>query len=200
MFNHTPTDTAQTPFATAEIGEFINQIAEKTANAGIESEFDPNAVALPQTTEDVQKAQVEAAAKAEENLYECHHLTGKAKHPGKIVETPGLANIKPPRPTHRPRLPKNLIESGEVSEIQLERIIYAGQAHSQRLLCDWGARRNLNRRRDGSRQNNHALRHYPRQLVCRQKKNGLVQRQIRFNQSRQGRDAAARNKHPDSTR
>lgn len=140
MFNHTPTGTAQTPFATAEIGEFINQIAEKTANVGIESEFDPNAVALPQTTEDVQEARVEAAAKAEENLYECHHLTGGAKHPGKIVETPGLANIKPPRPTHRPRVPKNLIKSGEVSEIQLERIIYAGQAHSQRLPCDRGAR------------------------------------------------------------
>ncbi|MDQ3374710.1 MAG: strawberry notch family protein, partial [Acidobacteriota bacterium] len=42
----------------------------------------------------------------EENLYRCHHLTGGAKHPGTIVETPGLANIKPPRPSYRPRLPK----------------------------------------------------------------------------------------------
>lgn len=59
-----------------------------------------------------------------ENLYECHHLTGGAKHPGRIVETPGLANIKPPRPTYRPRLPKKLIENGgEISGIQLERII-----------------------------------------------------------------------------
>lgn len=69
----------------------------------------------------------------EENLYECRYLTGGTKHPGKIVETPGLANIKPPPPTYRPRLPKTLIENGEISEIQLERIIYAGQAHEQRL-------------------------------------------------------------------
>lgn len=68
-----------------------------------------------------------------ENLYFCHHLTGGATHPGIIVETPGLANIKPPRPAHRPRLPRELITSGKISEIQLERVIYAGQAHAQRL-------------------------------------------------------------------
>lgn len=70
----------------------------------------------------------------EENLYESCHLTGGADHPGRIVETPGLANIKPPRPTHRPHLPRKLIETGGgISAIQLERIIYAGQAHAQRL-------------------------------------------------------------------
>ena len=68
-----------------------------------------------------------------ENLYRCNHLTGGAKHPGRIVETPGLANIKPPRPVYRPYLPKELIETGKISEIQLERIIYAGQAHTQFL-------------------------------------------------------------------
>ena len=68
-----------------------------------------------------------------ENLYRCYHLKNGAKHPGRIVETPGLANIKPPRPTYRPYLPKELIESGKISEIQLERIIYAGQAHTQFL-------------------------------------------------------------------
>ncbi len=78
--------------------------------------------------------------KAEENLYECRHLTGGARHPGKIVETPGLANIVPPRPTYRPRLPKRLIETGGISEIQLERVIYAGQAHAQHLPGNSGAR------------------------------------------------------------
>ena len=70
---------------------------------------------------------------SEENLYLCHHLTGGATHPGIIVETAGLANIKPPRPVYRPRLPIDLITSGKISEIQLERIIYAGQAHGQFL-------------------------------------------------------------------
>ena len=71
--------------------------------------------------------------KPTENLYFCHHLTGGAAHPGNIVETAGLANIKPPRPVHRPRLPVDLITSGKISQIQLERIIYAGQAHAQKL-------------------------------------------------------------------
>lgn len=68
-----------------------------------------------------------------ENLYCCHHLTGGAAHPGVIVETAGLANIKPPPPVYHPRLPLELITGGKISEIQLERIIYAGQAHEQRL-------------------------------------------------------------------
>jgi hypothetical protein len=71
--------------------------------------------------------------KPSENLYFCHHLTGGASHPGTIVETAGLANIKPPRPVYHPRLPRELITSGKISEIQLERVIYAGQAHAQRL-------------------------------------------------------------------
>jgi len=50
-----------------------------------------------------------------------------------FVETPGLVNIKPPRPAYRPILPIELIASGKISEIQLERIIYAGQSHVSRL-------------------------------------------------------------------
>ncbi len=71
--------------------------------------------------------------KPDENLYFCHHLSGGAPHPGVIVETAGLANIKPPRPVYRPRLPLELMTSGKISQIQLERIIYAGQSHAQRL-------------------------------------------------------------------
>jgi hypothetical protein len=71
--------------------------------------------------------------KTGENIYLCHHLTGGATHPGNVVETAGLANIKPPRPTYRPKLPVELVSSGKISEIQLERVIYAGQAHNQFL-------------------------------------------------------------------
>jgi hypothetical protein len=71
--------------------------------------------------------------KASENLYFCHHLIGGASHPGIVVETPGLANIKPPRPVYHPCLPVELVTNGKISQIQLERIIYAGQAHGQRL-------------------------------------------------------------------
>lgn len=127
--------------------ESLNRIVDNAKDIVAETEFDLSAVAVSQTMDLQPQADVEA--KFEENLYECHHLTGGAKHPGKITETPGLANIKSPRPTHRPRLPKNLIEVGQVSEIQLERIIYAGQAHSRFLPCDRGASRDFHRRRDG---------------------------------------------------
>lgn len=66
-------------------------------------------------------------------VYALHYLTGGAKHPGLMVETPGLANVPPPPITYRPYLPQNLNESGLVSEIQFEHIVYAGQAHAQRL-------------------------------------------------------------------
>ena len=113
-----------------------------------------NLSTLPQQSEDRNEAETQTPATqntenvqfnghqsvTEENLYFCAHLTGGAKHPGKIVETPGLANIKPPRPVHRPQIPKSLVESGEISEIQFERIIYAGQAHSQFLPSEGGGK------------------------------------------------------------
>lgn len=61
------------------------------------------------------------------------HIVGGSPHPGVIVETPGLANVEPPPISYRPHLPKELSETGKLSAMQLERIIYAGQAHEQRL-------------------------------------------------------------------
>ncbi len=115
---------------------FDNKIVDIEENQVSKHEFDLANNQLSQNGDPFPQA----AVKTEENLYECHHLTGGAKHPGTIIETPGLANIKPPRPTYRPQLPKKLIESGEISEIQLERIIYAGQAHTQLLACAGAAR------------------------------------------------------------
>ncbi len=66
-------------------------------------------------------------------IYAPHYLIGGAKHPGLIVETSGLANVAPPPITYRPHLPQNLNRDGLISEFQFERVIYAGQAHAQRL-------------------------------------------------------------------
>ena len=52
---------------------------------------------------------------------------------GLIVKTFGLANVAPPPITYRPHLPHELNAKNLVSEIQFERVIYAGQAHTQRL-------------------------------------------------------------------
>lgn len=65
--------------------------------------------------------------------YVPRYVVGGASHPGVIVEPPGLANVEPPPITYRPHLPKELSESAKLSAMQIERIIYAGQAHGQRL-------------------------------------------------------------------
>ena len=67
------------------------------------------------------------------NIYSPRFINGGSPHPGVIVEPPGLANVEPPHIRYRPRLPKHLSETGKLSAMQLERIIYAGQAHEQRL-------------------------------------------------------------------
>lgn len=65
--------------------------------------------------------------------YSPRHIVGGAPHPGVIVETPGLANVEPPPIRYRPHLPTELATTGKLSAMQIERIIYAGQAHEQRL-------------------------------------------------------------------
>lgn len=85
---------------------------------------------------DESKQRISAGRGRPENeplIYVPHYLRGGAKHPGLIVETPGLANVAPPPIVYRPHLPQNLSGQGLVSQFQFERIIYAGQAHRQRL-------------------------------------------------------------------
>lgn len=65
--------------------------------------------------------------------YAPRFVIGGASHPGVIVETPGLANVEPPPIFYRPHLPRELSDSGKLSAMQFERIIYAGQAHEQKL-------------------------------------------------------------------
>lgn len=105
MLHYASTEIAGTSVVAVADGAFSNQIVEIEEIYISKTEFDSTGKPLTQNGD----APLVEAEKVEENLYECHHLTNGAKHPGKIVETPKLANIKPPRPTHRPRLPKNLI-------------------------------------------------------------------------------------------
>jgi len=65
--------------------------------------------------------------------YASRFIIGGATHPGVIVEPPGLANVEPPPIQYRPYLPRQLSETGKLSSMQIERIVYAGQAHAQRL-------------------------------------------------------------------
>ncbi|MGN0843851.1 MAG: strawberry notch-like NTP hydrolase domain-containing protein, partial [Kiritimatiellia bacterium] len=58
---------------------------------------------------------------------------GAKPHPTPLVESSAMAAVLPPDPTYRPILPQQAIEAGMPSAAQLETVVYAGQAHEQKL-------------------------------------------------------------------
>lgn len=70
--------------------------------------------------------------------YVSQRLHGGIEHPAPLVESAAMAAVIPPPITYRPHLDAQLVIDGALSNIQLERICYAGQRHSQRLTS--GAR------------------------------------------------------------
>jgi predicted RNA methylase len=75
-------------------------------------------------------------------LYEAYTLQsiripGAQPHPTKLVQSAAMASVAPPKPSYRPHLPANVVADGNLSDAQLERIIYAGEAHSEFLAGAW---------------------------------------------------------------
>jgi hypothetical protein len=66
-------------------------------------------------------------------LYAPAKLKGGRPHPAVIVESSSMAAVTPPDITHRPHLAPEIVSQGRLSDVQLERVIYAGQRHEQRL-------------------------------------------------------------------
>lgn len=60
-------------------------------------------------------------------------VSGAKPHPAKVSESAAMAAVSLPKLTYKPSLPKNIIEDGILSDVQIEAVSYAGQAHSQRL-------------------------------------------------------------------
>lgn len=66
-------------------------------------------------------------------------IPGAKSHPGHLVESAAMAAVEPVAPTYRPNLPQRIVTRGNLSEPQIEAVVYAGQAH-EKLLPD-GRRR-----------------------------------------------------------
>jgi len=55
-------------------------------------------------------------------------VRGTEPHPANVVESTAMASVEPPDVTHRHRVPAEVLVEGRVSDLQLEDVIYAGQA------------------------------------------------------------------------
>ena len=77
-----------------------------------------------------------------EALYEGYELqsiriAGAQPHPTRLVQSAAMASVAPPRPSHWPCLPANVVSDGLLSDAQLESVIYAGEAHGGHLAGSW---------------------------------------------------------------
>ena len=60
-------------------------------------------------------------------------LSGSKKHITPLVESAAMADTKPPKTDYTPNIPNESIKSGNLTDAQLEAIIFAGTAHSKFL-------------------------------------------------------------------
>ena len=80
--------------------------------------------------------------KLSDTLYEPYTLqsiriVGARPHPTRLVQSAAMSSVAPPKPSYRPHLPATLVEQGQLSDAQLESVIYAGEAHADHLTGNW---------------------------------------------------------------
>jgi P-loop containing NTP hydrolase pore-1/C-terminal domain on Strawberry notch homologue len=83
---------------------------------------------------DIEEGTVFAAYRVQKAI-----VRGAHPHPANVVESTAMACVEPPDVTYRHHLPADVIAEGRVSNLQLEDVIYAGQATS--VLLPDGARK-----------------------------------------------------------
>lgn len=64
------------------------------------------------------------------------YIPGAKPHPSPVVESAAMASVESPDITYSPAIPKDIVESGKLSDVQLEAITYAGQSHAKTLPPD----------------------------------------------------------------
>lgn len=62
-------------------------------------------------------------------------VRGAHPHPANVVESAAMASVEPPDPNYQHHLPQDVVAEGRISDLQLEDVIYAGQA-TESILPD----------------------------------------------------------------
>jgi hypothetical protein len=62
-------------------------------------------------------------------------IPGAQAHPTDLVESSALASVLTPEPSYAPHFHPEIIQKGLLSDVQLETVIYAGEAHSKYLAA-----------------------------------------------------------------
>jgi hypothetical protein len=81
--------------------------------------------ALTPHSVDIEEGTVFAAYRVQKAV-----VRGSLPHPANVVESTAMACVEPPDVTYRHHLPADVIVEGRVSNLQIEDVIYAGQATS----------------------------------------------------------------------
>lgn len=84
--------------------------------------------ALTPQSVDIEEGTVFAAYRVQKAV-----VRGAQPHPANVVESTAMACVEPPDVTYRHHLPADVIAEGRVSNLQIEDVIYAGQATSAQL-------------------------------------------------------------------
>lgn len=92
----------------------------------------------PVAADDKPKGEAASQADLGDSLYESYRpqrmrVAGAQPHVSAMVESAAMSAVAPPPPVYKPSLSPDIVEKGILSEVQLEPVLYAGQAHENFL-------------------------------------------------------------------
>lgn len=134
--------------ATSMVNDILSSILPNNNNPSQQPPQAPPRNLPPPSEDEMARQDLDAEAHQDEEYHEVEtyadyvpaKLTIGKPHPDPVVETSSLSTVEPPDIEYNARLPREVINDGLLSALQLESVIYACQQHDQ-FLADNCTRR-----------------------------------------------------------